>query len=45
MNGELRGEIDGGQFNGTLTFDTPGCTAEREFSGAITAALLLINLS
>ena len=40
VKGEVTGEIDNGQFSGTLIFDAPGCTAEREFTGAVSASSL-----
>ena len=39
VKGSLNGDIDNGQFTGTVVFEAPGCTAEREYSGTITSAL------
>jgi CARDB len=35
VSGTLVGTLDEGTFNGTLTFETPECTAEREFGGTL----------
>ena len=43
VKGSLNGDIDNGQFTGTVVFEAPGCTAEREYSGTITAAALTLS--
>lgn len=40
VRGSLNGQIDGGDFSGTITYDAVGCTAEREYTGTITAAFV-----
>lgn len=40
VKGSLNGQIDSGDFSGTITYDAVGCTAEREYSGTITSAFV-----
>jgi len=39
-SGQLVGTLDGGTFTGSLTAETQGCTAERQFSGQLTKQIL-----
>jgi hypothetical protein len=40
VRGELIGTLDEGQFDGSLTYETPECFAERLFGGPVTAQFL-----
>lgn len=43
VKGSLDGQIDSGTFFGTITYDAPGCTAEREYTGTISAAFVTFS--
>jgi hypothetical protein len=43
VSGELVGTLDQGSFTGTLTSETPECTAEREFGGSLDPQFLRWN--
>lgn len=40
VQGSLDGTLDSGNFSGSFKTEQPGCTAEREFSGILTASSL-----